>query len=113
MWCDKTPQLQTHTRKPACGSDDSDQESVEDHHVECANAACDTRRKSHECDAHIVGHDGAGGDRLDPHDGMGPHLMALDSFHHLRPEDLYFEIWIMIRQRHAGDGGPEENAKCG
>ncbi len=112
MGRNKTPQLQAHTRKPARGSDDSDQQPVKDHHVNGAQATGNPGCKRGKCHAQVIGHDGTGRNWLDPDDGMGPHLMTVNGCDHLRSENLHLEVRIMVGQSHAHDGRSEKYDKC-
>src|ERR1700756_1926059 len=112
---DEAPKLEAHAREIAGHTDDSDQQAIECHHVDGSQAGSDTERERGETDAHVVGHDRAGGYRFDADDRVRPHLMAVDGFDHLRPEQFNLEIRILISNYSAHqpgygkDGGGERN----
>ena len=107
--CDEAPELEAHAREIAGHTDDSDQQAVECHHVDRSKAGSDTESEGSETDAHVVGHDRAGSDWFDADDGMCPHLMPVDGFDHLRPEQFNLEVRILISNYSAHESGYGED----
>ena len=96
MGCDEAPELQAHAGEVAGDANHSNKQAVERHHVNCAQAGGNAECEGGETDAHVVGHDGARGHRLDADYRMGPHLVPINGFDHLRTEDFYLEVGILI-----------------
>ena len=107
--CDEAPELEAHAREIAGHTDDPDQQAIECHHIDRSNASSDTERERRETDAHVVGHDRAGRYRLDADDGVRPHLVAVDGFDHLRPEQFNLEVRILISNYSAHESGYGED----
>ena len=106
---DKTPELQAHPGEPARHADNSHQQAIEGHHINGAKTSRDPEGKGREAHAHVIGHDGAGGQWLDSHDGVRPHLMAVDRLHHLGAQNLHLEVRILISQDGANHTGDRED----
>ncbi len=105
----KTPQRQAHARLPAGGSYDTDQQAVEQHHPDRADARGDSERVRHDGNAEIVGENLAGSQWLDGHNGIRPHFVLLDAPDHARSQKMSRERRIIDAEQATGNRGTEKN----
>jgi hypothetical protein len=99
----ETPQLHTHARQPARHPNNPDQQAIKRHHVDGSETRRNSQGKRSEAHAHVVGHDGAGGQGFNAHNRVRPHFVPVNRLHHLRSQKLYLEIGILIGQDGAND----------
>lgn len=110
---DEAPEGDGHSILMTGGADDAEEQAVKDHGIEGSDAEDDSGGEGDEADGEIVGHDGAGGERRNADDGLGPHLVALHGGDHLGTEKVAHELGAGGGEHDAEDGAGEHDDESG
>ncbi len=112
MGRDKFPKFQAHSSEVARHANHPDQQAIEKQHVDGAQSGGDAESEGHKPYAHVVGHDGARGERFDADNRMRPHLVLLDGLHHLWAEDTEFKVGVLESKSSTNQGRHRKDGEC-